>query len=69
MSTPRLIACLMAALLTSLGATRCASREAAGLEYCAIAKPIYVAAEDELTDLTARQTLSHNGRGRALCKW
>ncbi|WP_421446677.1 hypothetical protein [Agrobacterium tumefaciens] len=51
----RLTACLMAALLTTLSATGCACRQPVGLEYCAIAKPIYVAADDNFTDPTARQ--------------
>lgn len=37
--------------------------------YCAIARPIYVAKGDVLTDLTARQIYDHNEIGAKLCEW
>lgn len=38
-----------------LSVTGCASRQSVGLEHCAIAKPIYVAIEDDFMDTAARQ--------------
>lgn len=34
-----------------------------------MARPIYIGAEDQLTDSTARQILMHNELGARLCKW
>ncbi len=36
---------------------------------CAWTRPIRVSRQDQLTDLTARQILSHNETGRRLCGW
>lgn len=38
-------------------------------EYCQIAKPIYVAPNDLLSDGTARQILDLDETGKKLCGW
>lgn len=54
----------MAMLLTS-----CAKIGRANNSYCQIAKPIYIAPEDVLTDTTAREVLEHNRTGKKICGW
>lgn len=71
--------CLMALLLTSFVVTGCAGLRtqsqvekeiaATAPEFCATAKPIYIAKTDQISDDTARQILAHNLTGRKLCKW
>ena len=53
---------LMLTFLTSCATT--------GLsEFCRVAEPIYLDAEDQLTIETQRAILSHNLTGRQLCDW
>ncbi|MCJ8600976.1 hypothetical protein MWH03_00075 [Klebsiella pneumoniae] len=37
--------------------------------FCDTAHPIYISEEDHLTPATARQILTHNLTGAALCHW
>jgi hypothetical protein len=37
--------------------------------FCMVAHPIYISAQDGLTDGTARQILDHDEAGRKLCGW
>jgi hypothetical protein len=55
-----LIACLMAALLTS-----CATN---GRVECSAFRPIYVSKSDQFSDATARQILAHNEAWKSLCQ-
>lgn len=73
----RLAAFLPGVLLSAFAATGCATAPtpiqkalaATQPDYCATAKPIYIANEDYFTDSTARQILEHNETGRNLCGW
>lgn len=73
----RLAAFLPGLLLSIFGTTGCATPPtpiqkalaATQPDYCATAKPIYIAKEDVFTDATAREILEHNETGRNLCGW
>lgn len=41
----------------------------AGINGCDWAKPIYVSNDDVLTDGTAKQVLTHDETGKAICGW
>jgi hypothetical protein len=56
-----LIACLMAALLTSCALS------GEGTE-CSAFRPIYVSKADQFSDATARQILAHNEAWKSLCQ-
>lgn len=51
----------MALLLTSCAATGSG-------DFCAVSRPIYISADDHLTDSTARQVLTHNRTYVSLCR-
>lgn len=53
--------CLMATL--SLGCAKSGSDS-----FCAVAKPVWIADADVLTDVTARQVLEHNETWERLCR-
>lgn len=55
--------CLPALLLAGCATT------GAGINGCDWAKPIYVSQDDVLTDGTARQILTHDETGKAICGW
>lgn len=40
-----------------------------GGDFCLVARPIYVAAEDRFADSTARAILAHNETGARQCGW
>ena len=40
-----------------------------GIEFCSVARMIFIEPEDSLTDSTARQILYHNELGARLCDW
>lgn len=53
-------ACLLAALLSGCAA-------GAADSFCRLALPVYISAEDILSDATARQVLQHNEVYKELC--
>jgi len=53
-------------LATALLLTSCAATGSG--DFCAISKPIYISADDQLTDATARQLLTHNRVWASLCR-
>lgn len=55
-------------LLTILLLAGCATTGPA-TNGCEWAKPIYVSQDDVLTDGTAKQILSHDETGKAICGW
>lgn len=59
-----LLSCLTVFLLSG-----CSSGGLETRDFCKLAKPIYVGKPDYFSDQTARQILSHNELGKALCKW
>lgn len=63
---PRL--CLYTMLLTTLLLSGCATVGPA-TDQCDWAKPIYVSQDDVLTDGTAKQILTHDETGKAICGW
>lgn len=40
-----------------------------GGDFCLVARPIYMAAEDHVADSTARAILAHNETGARQCGW
>lgn len=38
-------------------------------DFCLVGSAIYIGEEDQLTDKTAEQILSHNCTGQRLCGW
>ncbi|MBN9525464.1 MAG: hypothetical protein J0H82_04615 [Alphaproteobacteria bacterium] len=61
MSIARSIACLTALLLTGCAAT------GRGTEYCSLARPIFIARADQLTQRTAEAVLRHDETWRETC--
>lgn len=58
---------LGALMLMSMSA--CQSGSGIESEFCLLAEPIRPSLQDVLTPGTARQILSHNEKGAALCGW
>lgn len=56
----------MALALTSLAA--CAQSGNADT-FCLVAKPIYFAPGDRMSDRTERAIIAHNEKGSSLCGW
>lgn len=55
-------------LLTALLLSGCAT-SGVGTDQCDWVKPIYVSNDDVLTDGTAKQILTHDETGKAICGW
>lgn len=53
--------------LTSLSG--CAAGGPAPNSFCDVARPIYFAAADRLTEPTVRAIVAHNEKGAELCGW
>lgn len=47
----------------------CSSNQPVASEFCAVAKPIYLAQADDLTVETLKEIIGHNETGRKLCGW
>ena len=58
---------MFAGLLVVTLLTGCASSGPVTESYCNTAGPIYVGQDDQLTDETARQILSHNETWASIC--
>ena len=56
----------MALALTSLAA--CGTSGPAD-SFCLVAKPIYFAPSDRMSERTERAIIAHNEKGRAICGW
>lgn len=54
-------------LLLSLSA--CATSGPVADSFCAVARPIYFATSDVLSDRTERAVIAHNETGEKLCGW
>lgn len=66
----KLINSLMVVPLIVLNLTGCGvTKIEAAPSFCSTARAIYVSADDQLTDETARQMLSHNEIGKRICGW
>ena len=57
-----MIVCLTAALLTGCASTGRVTN------FCDLAAPVYISKQDQLTDETARQILTHNEIWQRVCK-
>lgn len=59
----------MTAMLLSACMSNGSGKTDAPDSFCMVAHPIYISAQDGLTDGTARQILDHDEAGRKLCGW
>lgn len=61
----------MAVLIMSFAIVGCVNKQTEIQQpaFCDVSGPIFIGKEDVLTDLTARQILTHNNTGVKLCHW